>query len=287
MKKGMIKRWIGIALAVALAGSLAACGSSSSGTKGTESAETEEEKEYVSTEDLANVFSDPDAYKGKYIVVTGKVSNKIESSGNSDVAYQAYYDTENYEDDFVVYCPADINLSDGEYIEADGKIMGAQKFETYLGVERKVLCIQADSVTEKSYTDVVVPTIAEIAPTDAIAEQNGISIQVDKVEFAETETRVWITETNNSSDGVDIYPSQAKIIQNGTQYEYNWDSSTRYEIEAEEPADELLPGASSSGLIVFPAIDPSQEFQLYFENCYSDNYDIHFDSFTITVPPAG
>ncbi len=284
MKKRLIKRWMGIALAVALAGSLAACGSSSSSSDS--SGDTEEVKEYVSAEELANVFSDPDAYKGKYIVLTGKVFNKIDSTGNSDAAYQAYYDTENYEDDFVVYCPADFSLSEGEYFEVDGKITGAQKFETYLGAQREVLCIQAGTVTEKSYTDVVVPAIAETTPEDAVAEQHGVSVKVDKVEFAETETRVWITETNNSADGVDIYPGQAKIVQNGTQYEYNWDSSTRYETGAEEPSDELLPGASSSGLIVFPAIDPSQEFQVYFDSCYSDNYDIQFDSFVITVPAA-
>ena len=46
-------------------------------------------------------------------------------------------------------------------------------------------------------------------------EQNGVALKVDKVEFAEKETRVYITETNSSSDNCSINVYDIKILQNG------------------------------------------------------------------------
>ncbi len=276
----MKKKVWSLFLVVAVAFSMVACGSSNSSAE-----EKEEEIEYVSADDISNVLADPDNYVGKYIVITGQVFNKI-NSDDEQQTIQVYYDAKNYSDDYIVYCSADDNISEDEYIEVDGKILGAESFETFLGEQRDMLSIDASTVTEKNYIDIVVPAIATVTPEDATVTQNDITVTVDKVEFAESETRIWITMQNDSSESVDIYPAQAILVQNGKQYEYNWDSDTIYETDEEEPSDRLLSGLTSSGLIVFPAIDSSEESQLYIDNCNSDDYEIEFEPFIITIPAA-
>lgn len=50
---------------------------------------------------------------------------------------------------------------------------------------------------------------------------------------------------------------------------------------AELPYD-ILPNSSSSGVLVFPAIDSSASFQIYAEG-YSDNWELEFAPFTIDI----
>ncbi len=278
MKK---KVWV-LLLALALASGLTACG----GTNLSDEA-TEEEMDYVSSEEIPDVFSDPDAYAGRYIVLTGQISKTIDSEETQEQqAFQAYFDTQAYTGDYVVYCSREIPVTENEYIAVEGKIVGAEPFETLFGEQRNILTIEAVSVTEKSYIDIVTPAIAVVMPQDATASQHDISVTVDKVEFAEDETRIWITMQNDSDKAVDIYPKNSLLLQDGAQYAYNWDSMTLYETDETEPADRLLGGITSSGLLVFPAINIEEESQLYMEKFYSDDYEEEFDPFIITIPSA-
>lgn len=55
-----------------------------------------------------------------------------------------------------------------------------------------------------------------------------------------------------------------------------------YEGDYEQLSDNLLPGASSSGILVFPAMDSSVGFQIHAEGM-SDNYEQQFEPFVIDV----
>ena len=131
--------------------------------------------------------------------------------------------------------------------------------------------------------DAVVPTIKEITPENAISEQNGISLKVDKIEFAETETRVYMTETNASSAKFNMWVYSIKITQNGQQIEQDSTSMSSYEGDYAQLSTEILPNASSSGILVFPAMDSSAMFS---DICLKEaamNYMIDFAPFTIDI----
>ncbi len=272
------RAWL-LVLAMVVALGMVAFGSACS------SDDSEEEAEYVSESEISDVFSNPNDYVGKYIVLTGQVFNKIDSD-DEEQSFQAFYDTQNSTDDFLVYCSSDTDISENEYVEVNGKILGSESRETALGETRDILSIDAKSVSEKSYIDVVVPATKEIEPEDATAKQHDVSITVDKVEYAETETRIWITMKNDSSENVNIYPNLAQLVQNGKQYEYNSDSMSIFESDEEAPADSVVSGASSSGMLVFPAINSAEEFQLCFNDCTFDDMEPEFDQFKIKVPAA-
>lgn len=163
-----------------------------------------------------------------------------------------------------------------------GKITGKFEGENYFGSTVTVPMIEVESVEISNYIDAVVPTITETAPENAVAEQNGLSIKVDKVEFAEKETRVYLTGTNSSSEKYNISSYDIKILQNGQQINQDSSTTSPYEGGYAVFPYELLAGASASGVLVFPAMD-SASFQLHAE-AYSDNWEIQFSPFVIEVP---
>lgn len=258
--------------------SLTACGSSST----EESSSAEETIEYVDESEIAEVFTSPDDYKGKYITLIGEVFNDI-GTDDGYVYYQAYYDIPNYDDSFVFYLSAEAETySEDDYVKLEGKIMGSFEGENILGTEIECPMIEVVSIEEISYIDAVVPTITEVVPEDAAAEQYGVSLQIDKIEFAETETRIYLTETNNSDDTFDMFTYSMAVVQDGQQYDMDLSSETDYYADLEELSDDIYPGATSSGVVIFPALDSTIDFQLIAEG-YSDNYDLDFDSFVIDV----
>lgn len=243
-------------------------------------AENEVEKiEYIDESEIPEMFSNPEKFKGKYVKISGQIFNGPETEDGYS-AYQAWHDITNVEDDFV-FGIADDSFADEDYVIVDGKIAGTFESENIMG--GKVTCpmIDAVSVEKQSYIDAVVPTLKEITPENAVSEQHGISLKIDKIEFAEKETRVYLTETNNSPDKFSMYTFSMKIVQNGKQIEQDMSLSS-YDGNYPELASDILPEASSSGIIVFPPIDSSANFQLYAEG-HSDNYELNFNPFTIDI----
>lgn len=230
--------------------------------------------------EIANVFSDPEKYEGKYIRLSGKIFNGPDKEENY-AAYQAWHDITNSQNDFI-FGLEDDSFAVDEYVMVDGVITGTFEGENVMGGTISCPMIHADSVEKLSYMETVVPTLKEITLENAVSEQNGISIKVDKVEFAEEETRIYVTESNGSADKFNMYIYDIKIVQNGQQIEQDMSSQSIYEGEYEQLSSDILPNASSSGILVFPAIDSSAGFQIYAEGS-SDNWELEFAPFTIDI----
>lgn len=243
-----------------------------------------EEKIYLTETEIPTLFADPDSCKDKYVKLNGRVFTAPEQDKNG-IVLQAWHDPENASNNFIIY----VNGTDGEfkqddYISVDGKIIGEFSGENMFGGTVTAPMIQADTIEVQSYMDAVVPTLSEITPKDAISEQNGISLKVDKVEFAEKETRVYLTESNSSNAKFSMWTYNIMIIQNGKQIEQDGTSMSSYAGDYEQLASDILPNASSSGVLVFPPMDSSASFQLYAEGS-SDNYELKFEPFTIDIKP--
>ena len=278
LKEHNMKKIITYVVAALMVFSLSACGGSSSASS------TPTPKVYVSDEKVSSALSNPDDYKDQYIVLTGKIFNVIGEDKDGNSQYQAYHDIENYDQDFVFIVPAGgEKLNENDYVSVDGQILGKVSGENMLGSSVEALAINADTVTKLSFIDAVVPTISSIEPNMPI-EQNGVTVSVDKVEFAEKETRVYVTETNNSADNFNLWTYEAAIIQNGTQINLS-SSDSAYEGEYPEISSSLLPGASSTGILVFDPVDSTQGFQITIP-CSSDNYDLDMQPFVFDIAAA-
>lgn len=271
----MKKKLLALLVVGTMSLSMTACGGSSDSTDKTTSA-APEQKEYV--DNIASVTSDPDACKGKYVNFYGIISQADES--DDQYFYQVYTDTD-YNNSVLVYAPKELisdTISSDDFISVEARIDGSYSGQTIMGVDTTWAKLTAESIQKSSYIDTFGKAHTTWDFSDQTIEQHGISVAVTKVEFADTETRVYVTATNNSSDTVNLWTSSAKIIQNGQQYEQTYGN---YFADYPELSYDILAGASSSGILCFDALEPG-ELQFYLDGS-SDDWDIELDPFTFTL----
>lgn len=264
-----------------MAANVTACGgsadSSSTESKKTESTKKEKkEKEYVDNIDA--VASKPDDYKGKYIKFYGIVST-VEDADDF-YGCQVYIDLD-YNNSILLEIPKDVvneAPKPDDFLSIDAEIEDSRDGQTVMGVDSTWAYLKADSVEKTTYIDSFGKAETTWDFTDKSIDQSGIKVDVTKVEFAKDETRFYVTVTNNSSDTVSLWTSSAKVIQNGQQKDQSYGN---YWGDYPEVSSDIIAGASSSGIMVFDAMDPSA-LQLYIEGS-SDNWDIELSPFVFDL----
>lgn len=240
----------------------------------------EEEKVYVKESEMGELFKNPQKYKGKYVAMHGKIFQKLYLDGV--LYYDTWFDIKNYKQEFIIKVTGDDLANTDDYIKIDGKIITPSTFlYPNLPSRPNILLVEADKIETESYIDAVVPTLSSIVPPDAHMEQKGISIKVDKVEFAKDETRVYVTITNNSGFKYNFFEYASKILQKGRQIELDPGISS-YEGKYPRISSEILDKITNSGILVFPPIDSSMDFELY---CYGmiEQYDFDIEPFQIEI----
>lgn len=242
---------------------LTACGGGDSGGGDTDSGN----KEYVADTDIDNVIAGPDDYKGKYIKLTGKIYS-VDKKG-STIAIQCYHDVENSNREFMAYMDTEDSFKEGDYVNVDGKIEGKVRQDNEFGIYEDCLQIAADSIVAGPYQEIIAP--AKTTKDEAKdVETNDVTFTVSKVEYAETETRIYLAVKNDSSDKVSVYSTLAKVVQDGKQYE------TEFNYLGDYPEiDEVVAGASADGIVAVKPLDPEKEAELILEPL-SDNYEVEF-----------
>lgn len=235
------------------------------------------EKVYLEDSEIDAALSDGDAYKGKYINIVGKVFS-IDKDGDI-VAMQAWYDPEATDQQFIVYTDKEIasGIKEDDYIKVDGKITGTFTGENMLGGEVTAMKIEAESIETGGYDDIYAPaeSTKEIGETK---EQHGVSVTLDRIEYAKGEARVYLTVKNESGYQASIYTSDAKAIQDGKQF----DHEDNYEAGYEGDIGDVLDGASKEGIIRFKGLDPEKPVKIQI-GAYSDNFDIDMEDYVFEV----
>lgn len=270
-----MKRLAASGSALALALLLAGCGSSS-GTKsattndnssGATTAEASETaSEHFDASNWAIVESDPDAHKGARAEFVGKVFTAPEYDAKGTYI-QVWEDAANSENNVIVgYADPNFAVQEGDYVRVVGTVKGKFTGENAFGAKLTVPIVIADTLKVVDATAAAPPAIATLGR--ATGTQAGITVTVSKVEFAANETRVFVRVRNNSNASVSIYDSSAKAVQNGRQYD-----STFSTADYPQLSDDLVAGASTSGVIVFPKMKPGGPLKLILE-AHSDNSDI-------------
>ena len=88
------------------------------------------------------------------------------------------------------------------YVE--GGILGKCEGENLFGDKVTAMKINATKVEKMSYMDVVVPTRLSVEVNQTIT-QKKYSLTVEKVEFADTETRIYVKAINDGKSNFNIY----------------------------------------------------------------------------------
>jgi len=209
------------------------------------------------------VYTNANKYKGYHINIKGQVFQVMGDNGETK-GIQIWLDPETCEQNLMIYYSTDVEAKQGDYISCSGYIDSVTKYKNAYDAELQVPLVFSCDLKIATYIDVMAPTLETIIPENLKKESHGYTVSVDKVEFSEKETRVYVSVSNNGK--ATLYVGDSVIIQNGKQYS----STTNYDADYEEIPYEILKGASSTGIIVFPTINPA-DFEL--------SFDVHSDDF--------
>ncbi len=227
-------------------------------------------------EEIKSLYSTPKEFKNHCVELIGVLLNAPEVTEDG-LVFQMWTDIENMDNNTIVSVQdTDLKLEDGDYVRVVGIVGDSVEGENMLGGKVSALTVRARECEKISYKEAVSPTLKEIS-VNQTQTQFGYAVTVQKVEFAEKETRVYIKVDNHGSSYFSLYSFDAKLSQNGKQYkeEDNWDA------DYPEIEPELLQGNYTEGVIVFPAIEQSS-FTLML-NAYSGNYKEHIKDYTFKI----
>lgn len=265
----MKRKILSLIVLIALSLSLVACGAIRGGKT------PFGKREYISKEQYRELFKNPQKFKGKYVKMSGQIFFGPDP-GKKSVTFQLVHDVDHSMQDFILQYTGEESFAIDDFVEADALIVGQ------FGKNSPTLVLRSDSVKKVSYTDIAAPTVKETTPENAVTEQNGVTLKIDKIEFAKEETRIFFTETNNTSDKISLNGYGMKLIQDGVQYEPSLISSSIYRGGYTELPLELLPGANASGVVVFAPLGSFTDFQLHAQ-CLSQDFNTHFDPLVVDV----
>jgi hypothetical protein len=113
--------------------------------------------------------------------------------------------------------------------------------------------INADSVEKVDCTSVIDPA-SKVITVEQTQEDNGIRVTLHKVEFADENTRVYLTvENTDPTEEISFYTFNSKAVQGATQF------GTTYSFDVDYPKleSDIPPGIQEDGVVIFDPLDPS------------------------------
>ena len=202
------------------------------------------------------VYNNADEYVGYCLDITGKVFQTGRHEDDDGIWFQMHQDAENSENNVVVHA-YDMTVSEDDYVRVFGRVQGSVEFTNYFGAPIKSISLSAKDIQKVSYAEAVRPAkrVVEVNETQT---QYGYSVCVEKVEFAEKETRVYVSVDNQGKEKFSLYTYSSTVSQNGKQY----GEQTNYSADYPRVQTDLRVGNKSDGIITFPALDQST-FTLY------------------------
>lgn len=225
-------------------------------------------------EDNSQLFSSPNDCIGKSVDIYGQVFNEVPSD-DKGTYFQMYTDVENYENDVMVYVSEGYKVKSEKNVHVQGVVTDTYTGENAMGGEITCPVISAKSIEDVSYTEAYAPALKTIEPKQVL-KAGKVEVNVDKVEFAESETRLYVTVTNGGSDEADISPYSATLVQDGKQFDYEDNFN---DVDYEMLPSSIKPGVSASGVMVFPEIKQA-EFKLVMDIFSGDDY---YEGKTVTI----
>lgn len=217
-------------------------------------------------------LADPAKYKGSRVVLVGKAFTEPEISQDL-VCFQMYTDPENSEGNTAVCASANVvTVASKDYIKIEGTLVDKFEGTNLFGAKVTIPLVAASKLDKVTRSEVVAPALVVVEPNSA-QTQHGLTITLNRVEIAKTETRVWVTVSNAAVNKASAYDFGALLVQGNRQFE------TKYAFDTGLPElpGTVLPGVEASGVILFEAIDPAPgQARLVWDGPRTEDYSLDF-----------
>ncbi len=228
--------------------------------------------------EFEQMFSAPADFKGRAVDFYAQVF--VEPEKDADGVYlQAYADPDNYSKNVIIGLnDPSFSVKSNDYIKVKGVVKDEFKGENMMGGTVLAPAIMAESIEVVDYVTAVSPA-AKTIEVGETQDQNGYKITLEKVEFAEKETRAYVSIENGTKANASFYTFNTKIVQGSKQFE----QETNFNANYEDPQSDLLPGVKTEGIISFGAIDPAAGDLRIIAEGSTDNYELNFEPFEFKV----
>ena len=226
-----------------------------------------ERREYIDTAELPRVYADPAGYRGKYVKLVGRSISALERhTGESSFLFIP----EGSSSPIAVHsADPSLQIEEGDILLVDGKFWSTKNTGTDLPH------LAAAGLTHSTYKDAIRPTLKEIDPA-LTQTQEGCSVTVEKIEFADEETRLYLRIQNTGRASISYQAGY--LAQDGAQYAETYNVEARYEALP----DDILPGVTATGVVVFPALKDPGALQIYLQ-ILSEDHAVDFEPFVFSL----
>lgn len=239
------------------------------------------ESEMLIDSEAKSALKNPSENKGVSVELSGYVFNIIEEDSNY-VYTQVYQDFENYKDDVVLKIPKTVlsSLESDSFILAQGVILGEMKGENLLGADLKLATVEVDNIYVGKYEETVARAIKEFVINEK-QSQHGQTITIEKIEFSDYDTRLFINIKNDGDYKVSTYTFDFSMIINGRNYTHEYSFYADYP----ELDSELNPNTYTDGILGFKKLDFNEinEIKIIVDRPYSDNWEIDFEDYIFEI----
>lgn len=226
----------------------------------------------------ALAVGDANAYKGSPVTLLGRIFLDPERTAEQ-VAFQMYADPANSgQNTGVGGLPPDTAVKKNDYVKVVGEIFDLYEGTNAFGAKIRIPRIRATSVTKATRAEVIAPTVTAVA-VDAPIRQHAITITLQKVEFAKTETRLFVRIENAGPAKANVYTFNLAIVQGAKQLK----TKSVYDSGYPDLPSGMLAGVSAETVLLFDPLDVAP-FRFVWE-ASSDNYSQRFQPYTWTVTP--
>lgn len=224
----------------------------------------------------AKLDSDPDAHKGAQVEIIGKVFMPPDKT-DKGAFWQMWANTKDSKyNTLVAYSNPDFTIKNGDFVRVTGVVRGKHTGENAFGAKVTALIIDADSATVMDALAVASPA-KYTASVNQSQKQHDLTVSIEKIEFAEDETRVFLKINNASKNKGSFFSHGTKIQQGKKQFD------SVYKSDYPQAQSEILPGVETAGVISFPVMAKEQT-KLILE-ARTDNYYLNFKPYIFDIQP--
>ena len=210
-------------------------------------------------------------YLGSEVDITGKVSQILRTSDSETQFTIETEDGVTIGNSTLIVVPANIQVTEDEWVRAVGTLHSYWDTENLLG-RTLHLPVVAAHVTPISRSEAVPPIVTIVVQQSII--QHGLTITLDRLELAGSETRVYVSAANNSPDKASLYSFNAVLVQGTRQI----GKRTVFGEEMQEPDTTLVSGTETQGILLFEPAEPDRPpIRVIWEGPRTDNYSLTFD----------
>lgn len=221
---------------------------------------------------LAEAKGEQKAYVDSRVDIKGKVAQVIiNSDSESQVTIETEGDT-SFGNNTLVVAARSLDVQEEEWVRVVGILHSYWETENLLGATLNLPVVVASLVTPITRSEAVPPLVTVTVQQSIV--QHGLAITLERLELADSETRVYVSAFNNSPDKASLYSFDAVLVQGSQQIE----RKSLFLEEIEEPATTLVSGTETQGVLLFEPVEPgSPPIRVIWENPRTENYRVDFD----------